>query len=136
MSEALLDCHYFRSRIKTEKKYVAAITATKQILKSPLSLLGIFKFSECLTVHINDEPWNIIGTLSTFGTLCAILYHLSNFINIKNTHGGVILSVNVQTEACNFTNSITPPWVFFTFFELYTWYKIAQNMMIKLLSNH
>ena len=31
--------------------------------------------------------------------------------------------------ACNFTKSSTPPWVFFTFFKLYKWYKIAQNIV-------
>ena len=31
-------------------------------------------------------------------------------------------------EACNFTKSSTPPWVFFTFFKLYKWYQIAQNI--------
>ena len=26
-----------------------------------------------------------------------------------------------SAEACNFTKTKTPPWVFFTFFELYKW---------------
>ena len=60
--------------------------------------------------------------------LCVIWYLLYNFINVKNTHGGVILSVKLQTEACNFTKSITPPWVFFTFFKLYKWCQIAQSI--------
>ena len=29
---------------------------------------------------------------------------------------------------CNFTKSDTPPWVFFTFFNLQKWYQIAQNI--------
>ena len=29
---------------------------------------------------------------------------------------------------CNFTKSNTPPWVFFTFFELQKWYQIAQRI--------
>ena len=28
---------------------------------------------------------------------------------------------------CNFTESNTPPWLFFTFFELHKWYQIAQH---------
>ena len=31
-------------------------------------------------------------------------------------------------EACNFTKSNTPPWMFFTFFKLYKWYQIAQRI--------
>ena len=42
---------------------------------------------------------------------CAIWYHLYNIKNTKNTHGGVLL-----LEACNFTKSNTPPWVFFIVF--------------------
>ena len=43
---------------------------------------------------------------------CMIFYHLYNLKNVKNTHGAVLLL------AYNFTNSNTPPWVFFTFFKL------------------
>ena len=32
------------------------------------------------------------------------------------------------TSACNIPKSITSPWVFFTFFNLYKWYKIAQSI--------
>ena len=34
---------------------------------------------------------------------CAIWYHLYNLRNVKNTHGGVLLSVKLQVKACNFT---------------------------------
>ena len=34
----------------------------------------------------------------------------------------------LQALACNFTKSKTPPWVFFTFFKLCKWYKIAQSI--------
>ena len=33
--------------------------------------------------------------------LCAIWYHLYKLKNVKNTHGGVLLLVNLQDEACN-----------------------------------
>ena len=51
---------------------------------------------------------------------CTIWYHLYNFKNVKNTHGGVLILVKLQTEAF--------PWVFFTFFKLYKWYQIAQRI--------
>ena len=57
---------------------------------------------------------------------CTIWYHLYNLKNMANTHGGVLLLV--QAEACNFTQSNTPPWMFFTFFKLYKWYQIAQRI--------
>ena len=58
---------------------------------------------------------------------CAILYHLYNLKNIRNTHGGVLHLVKLQLQlACNFTKSNTPPWVFFMFFKLYKCYQIAQ----------
>ena len=35
--------------------------------------------------------------------LGAISYHLYNFKNVTNTHGGALLLVKMQDEACNFT---------------------------------
>ena len=58
---------------------------------------------------------------------CAIWYHLYSLKIVKNTHGGVFLLVKLQTEACIFTKSNTPPWVFFMFFILCNWYQIAQS---------
>ena len=60
--------------------------------------------------------YSIISQL--YVVLCTIQYHVYNLKNVKNTHGGVLLSVK-------FSN--TPPWVFFTFFKLYQWYQIAQS---------
>ena len=59
--------------------------------------------------------------------LCAIWYHLYNLKSVKNTHEGVLILVKLHAEACNFTMTNTPPWVFFTFFKLYKWYQIAQR---------
>ena len=50
---------------------------------------------------------------------CAIWYHLYNLKNVKNTHGGVLISVKLQASACNYTKINTPSWVFFMFFKLY-----------------
>ena len=58
---------------------------------------------------------------------CAIWYHSYNLKNVKNNHGGVLTLVKLQALACNFTKVNTPPWVFFTFFELYEWYQIAKR---------
>ena len=59
---------------------------------------------------------------------CAIWYYLYNFKNVKNTHGGVLILVKLQAEACNFTKINTPPWVSFTFFKSYKWFQIAQRI--------
>ena len=65
--------------------------------------------------------------LSDIWVRCAIYYHMHHLKNGKNTHGGVLLLVELQAEAYNFDKSKTPPWVFFTFFKLYEWYQIAQS---------
>ena len=59
------------------------------------------------------------GSYGAFETLWAIYYHLHNLKNMKNTHGGVLLLVQLEIEACNFIKSNTPPWVFSTLFILY-----------------
>ena len=46
-----------------------------------------------------------------FGTICKILK------NVKNNDGGAILLIKLQAPVCNFTESITPSRVFFTFFN-------------------
>ena len=54
---------------------------------------------------------------------CYALRDLVPFVpykNVKSTHRGVLLLVK----------SNTPPWVFFTFFELHKWYQIAQTSQI------
>ena len=58
-----------------------------------------------------------------FVVLCAIWYHLCNLKKVKNTHRGA--------EACNITKRNTPPWVFFTFFNLCKWYQISLSITFK-----
>ena len=65
--------------------------------------------------------------LSRCVMLCAIWYHSYNLKNVKNTHGGVLLLVK-------FTKVNTPPWVFFTFLKLWTWYQFAQSTRCDLLT--
>ena len=50
---------------------------------------------------------------------CTIWDHFSNLKNVKNTHGGVLLLMNLQ---------VYPPWVFFSLFKLYKRYHIAQRI--------
>ena len=59
---------------------------------------------------------------------CSIWYHLYNLKKVKNTHGGELILVKLQTSACHFAKINTPPWVFFRFFNLYKWYQIAQRI--------
>ena len=49
---------------------------------------------------------------------CTICYRLYNLKDVKNSHGGLILLVKLQAQACNITKSNTPPWVFFNFFKI------------------
>ena len=59
---------------------------------------------------------------------CAIWYYLWKLKSVKNTHGGLLILVKLQVEACNFTKTNTPPWVFFTFSKLYKWCQTAQRI--------
>ena len=61
-----------------------------------------------------------------FDPLSDLICHLDNLRNLKNSHGGVLLLVKMQDEACIFTKGNTPPWMFFTFFKQYKCYLIAQ----------
>ena len=54
-------------------------------------------------------PWK------TNETLCAIWYNSNNLKNMKSTYRGKILLVEFRAEACSFTKSNTPTWVFVTF---------------------
>ena len=59
--------------------------------------------------------------LKVYQMLCVIWYHFYNLINMKNTHGGVLLLVMLQAY---FTKSNTPPWLFFAFTKLYKCYQL------------
>ena len=49
----------------------------------------------------------------------------------KKPRKGVLLWVNLQGLACNFTKSKTPTWGFYTFFTLYKWYQIKLRIMYR-----
>ena len=43
-----------------------------------------------------------LGIRLIYVVRCAILYHLYNLKNVKNIHGGVLILVKLQVEACNY----------------------------------
>ena len=59
---------------------------------------------------------------------CAIWYNFHNSKNVINTHGEMLLLVNLQASACNFIESNSPLWVFCTYFILCLLYQIAQSI--------
>ena len=46
----------------------------------------------------------------------------------KHPWRSVTFSKVAGSKPASILKVITPPWVFFTFFELYKWYQIAQNI--------
>ena len=70
-----------------------------------------------------------ILTSIIWDALLDLVPFLYNFKNVKNTHGGVIFLVKLLAEACNFTKSNSPPWVFFTLFKLYKLHQFAQGAL-------
>ena len=64
----------------------------------------------------NTSFWEI--QIYKYETLCTIWCDLCNLKNEKNTHGGVLILIKLQTETCNFTKSKTPACLFFSFFKL------------------
>ena len=64
----------------------------------------------------------------SIGDAFAFWYHLCYLKNIKSTHGGLLLSVKLYDEVCNFTKCNTRPWVFYTFLKLYKWSQVAQSI--------
>ena len=74
---------------------------------------------------------NSFGMSWSFSFIWNALHDFLPFAQInkrENTHGWVLLLVKLQAEACNFTKSETPPWIFFTFLKLYKWNQIAQRI--------
>ena len=60
------------------------------------------------------HPWKSVN-FSKFAGWSFSLHHLYNLKNVKNTYGVVLILVKLQAEAlaCNFTKIDAPPWVFF-----------------------
>ena len=54
---------------------------------------GLWKVTQTVIALLN-----VVETYSLTYVMClAIWYHLHNFKNVKNTHGGVLLLVKLQT---------------------------------------
>ena len=74
------------------------------------------------------------STESIVYMICGALSDLVPFVQFKKYE-------NHPWRSINFTKINTPPWVFFTFFELYKWCQIAQRIKYnrkhyKPISNH
>ena len=111
-------------------------------LNTEIFRVSLFIQLECGNIQTRNTPntdtfhtviFLFLAHIITFVMSSAIWYHLYNFKKVKNTHGGMLILVNLQAEPCNFTKINTPPWVFFTFFKLYKWYQIAQRTTFMLL---
>ena len=76
---------------------------------------------------VNNEHSKITSMKKSLMSLLLIYVVLYNLKNVKNAHGGVLILVNLQAAACNFTKINIPPRVFFTLFKLYKCYQIAQR---------
>ena len=72
---------------------------------------------------------------------CDVLQDLVPFVQFKKREKHPWRSVTFSKVAGNFTKTSCPLWMFFTFFNLYKWYQIAQsvscrNQLIEKLANH
>ena len=95
-----------------------------------LILWQILEIASCNSSNENLLPKKFGNYLliESYETLCRISYHLYNLKNVNNIHEGLLLLVKLQAEDCDFTKSNTPPWLFFTFYELHKWYQTAQSI--------
>ena len=64
----------------------------------------------------------------SFRLTCGALHDLVPFVQFEKREKHPWRSATSIKVAGNFTKSNTPPWVFFTFFKLYKWNQIAQNI--------
>ena len=63
-------------------------------------------------------------------SICDVLRDLVSFVEFKKREKQPWRSVALSKVAeCSFTKSNSTPWVFFTFFNLYNWYQIAQSII-------
>ena len=86
--------------------------------------INLYKKKWLINCSYNPHKSNIgiisvlLDTHSTkYVVRCTIWYYLYNLKNVKNIHGGVLILVKLQAEACNFTKINTLPWVFFRLFK-------------------
>ena len=65
------------------------------------------------------------GTETVYPCTC---YHFDNSENVKKIHRGVLFSVKLNNETCDFTKRTLLHVFFFTFFKLYNWYQNVQSV--------
>ena len=72
---------------------------------------------------------------NTSGALrCVALCDLVPFVKFKKREKHPWRSVTFSASAFSFTKSKTPPWVFFTFFKLCTWYCLSCREFVRMLT--
>ena len=81
----------WKQRLDSENSYEWKLIPPRYINKA---FGKKFKFHPNL--HITSD---LICVFSSFVMRCAILYHLSNLKNVKNTHGEVLLLVKLQSKS-------------------------------------
>ena len=81
----------WKQRLDSENSYEWKLIPLRYINKA---FGKKFKFHSNL--HITSD---LICVFSSFVMRCAILYHLSNLKNVKNTHGEVLLLVKLQSKS-------------------------------------
>ena len=119
--------HHFYGRNKDLRTSLLCLLRKKKKLLSTRFLLKVVVLPACLAawaaclavclaalVSLTSLYWSV----SQHEMLCTICHHFYNFKNVKNIHKGVLLLVNLPTEAYNFIKSNPTPGMFFTFFEL------------------
>ena len=78
------------------------------------------------------SPLRTIYVHYTIGLDSDVLHDLVPFVQFKKREKhpwrSATFSKVFRLKAFTFTKNNTPPWVFFTFFKLYKWYQIAQNI--------
>ena len=77
------------------QKFAGVVTLEDVLPARLIKTLG-FQSSRCLSVsHF------IYVTFFIYEVRCVIWYHLYNFKNVKDTHGGVLLLVKLQAQPSN-----------------------------------
>ena len=111
--------------IETNHSISTASQMTGFYMKCNIRLKRVKLLCSNVTLSILCINTSNIGKHSNIWDTYAIWYHLFNFKNVKSTQWR---SVTLSKAVCNFTKSNGPPRMFFTFFKLYKWYKIAQSV--------
>ena len=86
-------------------------------------MLGFRRFKD-ISKTMYETEWNYVAIADFLLAICGALLDLVPCGQFHKRERYPWRSV----EACNFTKSNTPPWMFFTFFKLYECYQIAQRI--------